>query len=367
MKYHKLVTFRFLPIPALFLLTGLLIFSLSLRSLPAKEFIVKISGELGNFHTNDSFFKGQNDLLSRFRATLNYKRNRGNTAWFVYSKFFPEFYGTTNAARIFKFSFGGQFQKQFNKLQFSAFVSRQINNYRANPENFTAGIFNIGTSAVWWFNSGLFGLTGLQYYYRDITNTTDQNLDALVLQAKIGKNFTKYFSFEAGVYGENFTVESRDYWRRAFFESPGNIFPDDQWKAGKSTGWRLGPQISWRYQKHSLIHFTYRLLSHHSLVIKKPAWEHRLQTVFGKLLSRKISLLFLLDYYFSQVEFTGDPNYLLTYFPLQNENKIFLKLENTLDKRKTIYLKTGYLKNTFKFENFSISGWLLVAGTEFSF
>jgi hypothetical protein len=77
--------------------------------------------------------------------------------------------------------------------------------------------------------------------------------------------------------------------------------------------------------------------------------------------------MFLTDYYFNQANLRQEKDYLLAYSPLENENKIFIKLERSLEKGKSFYLKSGYMNNTFKFEDFSISGWLAIVGIEFSY
>jgi len=329
-----------------------------------------LAGEFGNFSADHSLTVNKNDLVLKWRSSLTYQGTNQNSSWSVLAKFLPEFYGVKDANKIYKFSVGGQYQKHYTNWQWSVFLSTQKHIYQTTIENFTLNSFNIGANSLWWCFPKIFLTYNLHYFYRDIVNTYDQNLDAIFLQTGVGYAYSKYINIEGGLYLEKFSIKSPDYLELFLSGNNGPISygeANNNLMEGKSSGWRVGPQLSWKYQKKFLLNFTYRILSHQSDLLNRPVSEHWLRFIFVKIFSSKLSGLFFMDYYINQAKLTQQKDYLLAYSPLENENKIFFKLERTFSTGRTFYLKSGYLNNSFKLEDFSIKGWIFVIGFEFNF
>jgi hypothetical protein len=336
----------------------------------ASDINFNLAGEFGNFSAQHSLIEKKNDFVLKWRSSLTYQDATQNSSWSVFTKFLPEFYGLKHSNKIYKFSLGGQYQKQHTNWQWSVFLATQKQRYQTSIENFTLNSLNIGATSFWWCRPSIFFTSNFQYFYRDILNTYDQNLDAFLLQTGAGYAYSKYTNIEGGLYIEKFSIKSPDYLDLFLSENNGTIIYGEEssnFLQGKSSGWRIGPQISWKYQKKFLLNFTYRIISHQSDLSNRPVAEHWLRFIFVKIFSSKLSGLFLMDYYINQAKLIQQEDYLLAYSPLENENKIYFKLERTLSKTKTIYLKSGYLNNSFKLEDFSIKGWIFVIGFEFDF
>jgi hypothetical protein len=312
-------------------------------TIKASHFDWKIQGEAGYYRASNSSVFNTNDLITRFEGLLTYKKQYHKHSWFLEFRTASELYGIENATTALKFSGKGQFQQRFSKLSVNFFLHGRKYFYNNNLLGLTFNIFQISGNSYWFFHKRRFLFFSFNYFYRDLENNTDNSLDAIVFTGKLYHSFLPFGKISAGIYLENFQVGSA-----SFLGIPEIIT--------KNVGWRFGPEIGLDYSQKVVININYRVLWHRSDLISNTSWEQWIRLLFGKLISRKWSIFFLVDYYFRDFPQPEGENLNLLYSPIENENRIYLKLEHDLQKRWSVFLKIGYIKDNLIYDNFSLSG-----------
>jgi len=303
----------------------------------------RIQGEAGYYRASNSSVSSTNDLITRFEGLLAYKKGYNRHSWFLEFRTASEFYGIENITTALKFSGKGQFQQRFSKVSINFYLHGRKYFYNNDFLGLTFNVFQISGNTFWFFHSKRFLVLSVNYFYRDLENNTDNSLDAVVLTGKLYNSFSPFGKISAGIYTENFQVGSA-----SFLGIPDMMI--------KNVGWRFGPEIGLDYNHKVVINLNYRVLWHQSDLISNTSWEQWIRLLFGKLLSRKWSLFFLIDYYFRDFPQPERDNFNLLYSPIENENRIYLNLEHNIRKKWSIFLKIGYIKDNLIYDNFSLSG-----------
>jgi hypothetical protein len=171
-------------------------------------------------------------------------------------------------------------------------------------------------------------------------------MDMILLDVEIVHRIFGNAGFGYGIYTEHFVLS--------------NSFEDM-----KNEGWRIGPHINFNYLKSFLINFDYRFLFHLSEITKSPSYEHWIRFVAGKLLTEKWSVFFMTDYYFRKYTIGKNLNnpYISLYTPINEDNRIYLKLAYSLLDFLEAYVKTGYFRENL-YNNYSFDGWNFLVGLE---
>ena len=173
-------------------------------------------------------------------------------------------------------------------------------------------------------------------------------MDLFLLDAEINQQAFNGAKVVYGIYTERF-------------------FLDDQYKTENinNKGWRIGPHISFDYLKTFLLNFDYRFLFHISEFTKSPSYEHWIRLVAGKLLMENWSVFVLTDYYFRKYTISKnlDDPYISLYTPINQDNRIYLKVAYSFSDILEIYFKTGYFRENL-YNNYFFAGWNILIGFE---
>jgi hypothetical protein len=133
----------------------------------------------------------------------------------------------------------------------------------------------------------------------------------------------------------------------------------------KNPGIRYGPIISIDYFGDFILRASNYFLFHNSKITKPSSIEYLASLVFGKKLSPAMSIMLLVDYYKSSLQFKSGINtekYL--YFPSNIENQAAVKIGYDINKSTEIYLKGGYLRIDLLFNSKPLTGWNFLLGLQ---
>jgi len=137
----------------------------------------------------------------------------------------------------------------------------------------------------------------------------------------------------------------------------------------KNAGLRFGPEIRMSYFAQFWITLEYRYLKHISELVASTSYESNLRFFLGKALTKRLSLLLLVDYYYRRFNFgqKGIADINLLYAPMDMENRIYFKTIYSLSDHKELYTRFGYGKENFRQELFVLEGWRMIFGISFKY
>lgn len=312
-----------------------------------------IYSEGGFFNSEGSNSSKQHDLLFRMDGNVNYFYSENDVSAYVKFKVRPEFYGFDNNFRSLKFKASGDYYKKQENVNWGINLRGQKNFYQNNNTDFNYSVFLLAINSNWYEFEDYSISTQFGYAYQTASENIEQNLDLLFLDTKIVKSLFPNNNSGLGFYMERFTIDNK------YLSKLTN-------SASTNKGWRYGPQISFDYLENVVVSLEYRFSLHSSQVTEYPSYEHWIRFVAGKIFSERWSIFFLADYYnrrFTLKEEEPIETFLI-YNPLDNENKVNIKLAYEINDSFEAYLKSGYSKEIFFDPRFNFEGWNMLLGFE---
>lgn len=267
-------------------------------------------------------------------------------------RFAPEFYGMQNGSSVVRLGGRAQYNQSFSKFHINLLLNSRKYLYNNNlNSNLTFDTFQLGGNLILKLQGQRFLSFRVEYFYRDLEYSTDNQLDAAVIAGSYHKSFSRFGRIMGGAYLERFRVDN-----------PG--FVGMSGRLSENEGWRLGPEFAIEYSCRLVASLNYRFLWHQSDLVGNTSWEQWVRFLFGKMLSRRWSVFFLIDYYFRDFPSVSSDNSFLLYSPLENENRIYLNIAHDLKKNLSLFLKVGYLRDNLIFRSLSLSGLRATLGVE---
>ncbi len=334
------------PFLLLILLTGSLLAGIKWQG--------RFQGELGIQQSGDSRTTYPPGALGRFliQAGLNGNLNRAHLgAWF---RLRPEVWTGVSANSV-RYAWSGFWKQPYRSWLGQLQVSGKQNFYHLRTvETISFSIFHLSLSLQHRFRPQLFFTLEGHLLYRDLNYTYQSSLDAGI--GRIGLHYFPHPRFSLGLklYYENFHIALKNYrvGRISLTENP---------------GWRLGPEISLEYQNGVLLNCSYRFLVHHSRLSGANAREQWLRLVGAWNWKPRWYFFLLADYYFLTLPDSTPEQAPLLYSPLDNENRVFLKIAHSISARSDLFLKGGYLQETLVQNLVTLSGWQFTTGLDVRF
>jgi hypothetical protein len=336
---------------------GILILAVSVIAFPfysiAGDLSYKVSGESGATRSAVSAYAAANYLLFRLDGLLKYSGATGTNSWAIEGRLRPElFVGETNPTAL-SLNFKGNYLQRYSRFHWAVdyLIEKQIVDYGVVNVNFD--FFRLGGQGFWFYRSGSMISFNLGYAYRDLNSRLEQSLDAAFGALDWFPVYSLSRKVAIGAYFENFRIS-----RLRGFTGTG--------RQPHNRGWRFGPQFSLGYRKKIIISANYRFLLHQSDLTRAGSYEHWVRLMFGKLLSAKWSLFFLLDYFFRDYSPVISSDTELLYAPLDNQNHLYLKLEREITPQTDLFFRVGYLNENLIYRDLTFSGWRVTVGMEWS-
>jgi hypothetical protein len=330
-----------------------LIFVIISTSLINAQVNWNINSEGGCLNSKGSYFSKPRDLLFRTDGNLSYFYLTDDVSASVKFKVRPEFYGFRDNFRSLKFKASGGYNQKDENMNWGITLTGQKNFYQNNITDFNYSTFLLAVNSDW-NEFGDYPISAqLGYAYQTASENIEQNLDLLFLEIKIFKTLFPNNSSGLGFYVERFTIDNK--YLSKFTNS-----------TSTNKGMRYGPQISFYYLENGIVSIEYRFLLHSSQVTQYPSYEHWIRFIAGKIFSEKWSIFLLADYYnrrFTLKQVHPVETFLI-YNPLDNENKVNIKLAYEINNSFEVYLKSGYFKENFFDQQFNFEGWNMLLGIE---
>jgi hypothetical protein len=309
----------------------------------------RLSGETGIYQFQDITHNKFQSGLFKLEGSVDYNKIHRTSDWKFQFRIKPEFYHSRNVFSNLKFFFTGQYTDKMSRGKWGVSFDTQRFYYYNDNESFAFDLMNINSFLLRSILKHTYIFFNANYLYRDVSNSFDQSLDAIAGEFKLVLPQLKLWDTGIGLYTERFKIREKDY-------------PFDSKQNTKNSGWRYGPEISMDLHSKSVLSAVYRFLFHQSDITKQPSYEHQVRVLFGKLLSDRWAIFFLVEYYFNKFTLIDETNTNLLYSPVDNENVINLKLDYDINQNVSFYLKTGYMKENLIYSGFSTQGWQSVLG-----
>jgi hypothetical protein len=137
----------------------------------------------------------------------------------------------------------------------------------------------------------------------------------------------------------------------------------------KNAGLRFGPEIKMTYLAQLWMTLEYRYLKHISDLVTSTAYESNVRFFLGRALTKRVSLLLLIDYYYRQfhVNQASIQDINLLYAPMDMENRIYIKTVYRVSDHEELYARFGYGKENFRQHLFVLEGWRMIFGISFKY
>ena len=310
----------------------------------------RLNLEGGYYRSTSAGFaeSGQNDATVRIDGEAGYNYKDDSRLFSFKLRARPEVYGLHDNLKILKLKASGNYYFTRDNFTYGFNLTGQRNNYSGRDVDLTFHDFIFAFESLLAMGNNFSASANLGYGYQNVSENINQKMDLLFFDAEILSDVFDNARFGSGIYSERFVLTGT-------------------YKTGgvNNKGWRIGPHISLNYLKAFLVNFDYRFLFHISEITKSPSYEHWIRFVAGKLLSENWSVFILTDYYFRKYTISKvlDNPYISLYTPINEDNRIYLKIAYSLSDIFEIYIKTGYFRENL-FNNYSFSGWNFLAGIE---
>ncbi len=312
---------------------------------------IKFSGETGFFQSTGSSITTNSHLALRFDALGSYKFADRENSLTVKLRVRPKYYGLTNPASITKYSAESNYIRRSKKLNWGLTFVRQFYQFHNLTSDINFDILQLQGSASrnlkskWtWFFYGT-------YFYRDLNANAQNSLDATALGTQLHWLISRYSKLSVGFYAEKFNIENSD------------VIGIDQ-NLLNNSGWRIGPEIGYRYQRKIVFKIDYHFYNIQSDLPEDLNAEHSLRILFGKIINKQWSVFVMLDTYLRNTPVADSLNYSAIYTPLNNERNIYSKIDYKIDKQKNLFLKLEYAKDELFLQNLSFTSRQLTMGME---
>ena len=291
----------------------------------------------------------QKDATVRLDGEIGYKYKNDNNTLSLKLRARPEIYGLSNNLKILKLRAVGNYYSGNSTFNWGFNLIGQKNNYSGRNINLNFQDFIFLLESLIKIDNNFSLRSNLGYGYQRVSDDINQKMNLVFLDAEIIQRFFRNAKLGYGIYSERFFLN--------------NIYKVED---ADNKGWRLGPHLSFDYLKSFIVNFDYRYLFHISNVTQSPSFEHWIRLVAGKLIAENWSVFVLTDYYFRKYtikKYLESP-YLYLYTPINEDNRIYLKLAYSISEIFEVYLKAGYFRENL-FNNYSFAGWNFLIGFEF--
>ncbi len=291
----------------------------------------------------------QKDATARIDGEAGYKYQNNKNIFAVKLRARPEIYGLNNNLKILKLKAACSYYFGGDNLTLGLNLNGQKNNYNGRSINLNYKDLIFMLESLTKLNNNFSLSSNLGYGYQIVSNDVNQQMNLLILDADIIQQVLKNAKIGYGIYSERFFLKNKF-----------------QIENSNNRGWRIGPHVSFDYLKSFLVNFDYRFLFHISEVTQSPSYEYWIRLVAGKLITENWSVFVLTDYYFRKytIENNLKNPYLFLYTPINEDNRIYLKIAYNLSDIIETYFKVGYFRENL-YNNYSFAGWNILAGFEF--
>jgi len=325
-----------------FIISLLSVFLYYSNTAAANHLTIQLGTE-GGYYNSETL---GNRLLTRLIGRLNFTNTFDKNFIILKGRVAPELYGLSFAASTIKLA--GQMNFGQRRQSFTWQMRLSTRNYYYQSDQYSDvsfNVFQVGGDLTKAVDRKLTLGTAIDYFYRDSSRQPRNQLDSYSMSPfvtyQIGSS--NYLSFEINI--EQFKIK-KSY---------------SQDGLTHNSGWRIGPKLSFKRRSSHIFNFSYQLIRHASDIITNDHWENRIDVLWGKILTKKWSVFFYLNY---QIRPDLDENVPieLTYTPVNNENWIHLKAGYDISRKTELYAKFGYTKDELIYNNQDLSGWQFLFG-----
>jgi len=320
---------------------------------------LRINGEFGYYKsTGEESFK-QDDVLTRLdgSAKYNYEDEKRNASLQLRGR--PEFYRFKNSIASVKIKAEGNFSQDEENLIWGANLSQQKNIFNGRGLKIDYDILLASAQTQWFIEDENSFQANFGYAFQNINNGGNYKLDLFFFDLLLLNSADRYFKYGYGIYVERFLINNVLNVIKEGLNSEIKLM---------SNGWRYGPELSLSFLRSLIITADYRFLIHESKFTKNLSYEHWIRFVAGTIFLNDWSVFVLADYYTRKFRLSGSSIDSINplYTPLNLENRVYLKLSNTVTQNFEVYSKMGYFKDNLYENELSIEGWNLLLGVEFN-
>lgn len=324
---------------------------LSPRFLLFAQIGMKLSAETGFFSSSGTSISTNSHITFRFDAQGSYKFVDQKNNWNLKLRIRPKFYGSINTTSITKYSAQSDYLRRNKKTTWGLSFVRQFYQYRNPISEINFDILQLQANLSRIINPKLAGMLYAKYFYRDLSSNVRNSLDAVAIGAAIHWSLDRYAKLTFEIYGEQFTIDNSE-----LIGIDKNLL--------SNTGWRLGPDIGYAYQRKFILRLNYHIYKQQSELDNDIKAEHSLRLLFGKIINQQWSVFILLDTYIRNKPAISDSVYYARYTPLNTESNMYGKIDYKINPQVNLFFKLEYAKDELFLQNIAFSSKQMTMGLE---
>jgi hypothetical protein len=313
---------------------------------------LKFSGEAGPFSGDGLGISSRDEYTLRFDARMHYRFEDRKNVWSLRFRIRPKMYGLANSTSITKYSGDAEYWRRTGNVNWGFSFSRHLYRYSFGTSDLNFDILQLQGTTSWSYRPNIGLVFYLKYFYRDFSASLHNSLDAVVTGGKIQWLLSRYSRIVGGVYAESYSIKN-------------DIRGGFQVDQIENSGWRLGPEFAYEFQRKFVFRLSYRFLHYQSESSSDLNNEHAIRILFGKVLNRRWSVFLLLDTYLRNLPASDDTLNYTVYTPLNTENSLYGKIEYSLSKQTSIFFKLEYSKDELFFQDLAFTSRQSTIGVEF--
>lgn len=304
-----------------------------------------LRSELGFYRSSQGAQNTPAQLMTRLEGGYRFSATRGQHRWEFKTRIKPEVFDLAGGTSSVKWFFLGSYRYNPGRFTWNFSVSPRRFTYYNMPHKIRLTILQTNGSLAWQAKPGLSLSLNAAYFGRGFSNGYHNWLNAGIFTTGGRLLIGKRFYFYGGVYTLRFLVSQ---------------------SGESSAGGQVGPEIGLDFRNGLILTVHFRYLIHRSDITWKNSNARYFRAVFGKMVAPDWTLLLLADFTVNRFNLKQNADLNLLFYPVNNENRFYLKVENDLEKGLSVYLKCGYLKDDLLSNSQPLSGWELVTGLRLS-
>jgi len=318
----------------------LLILSISL--LPAGDLQWDLAAESGMYQQESSF----PSLMGRLNGQFNYSHALPSISLKLQGGLTPEWLGNQSGLSSLRFSGKMLSERKYKSGLWNIYFL--LNDYYFHPAEQNYAFFQtntFGLSTLHSVDPGKTLYSTIEYAFREMDSKPSNKMGLWRAHGGLGLLLPLKARLRFSLNLEHFVIQSAN-------------------EADKHRGWRMGPGMGFQFRGRFILRFNYRLDKAFSEQFGSEQNMIFMRFLWGSFLRPGLAAFLYLDYQKTENRNKKIP-LILRYAPLEEENRIYLKLEYDLNKQSVLYGKGGYFRDTLPDGNNIYSGFQFLVGLRF--
>ena len=281
--------------------------------------------------------------LLRFQGKLGVQQKKTRHFWQFSAQLRPEYYLDAAIPSLNRLTFSGSYRRNYSRWRWQVAADADRRRLSFSPGPLRIASQSIGVDILWQHRPKTQFLVRLAYLDYHNQGLIENSLIGAQLTVGWQRLYGRTNRFLLNIMAEPFSIGQ-----------PG--------MAAKNAGWRWGAGASFNHQQRWVLRGSYRWTWHTSDLTKSPSMEHLLSCLAGRIFLQHWTFLLLADYHFRNFTIVPHAAPMLLYTTMDENRRIFVKLERDLTAGRQLYALFGYQREEFLGSLRPLAGWRFMLG-----